>query len=110
MMTKKKFKATREKKESIAISAKKEKVLSISKTAGKYQNVALLNIRNLPDRILQKSKKQLRGKADFVVAKNSTIIRALEASKKGKELSGHIDFPTALVFTREELDKQFKRM
>jgi large subunit ribosomal protein L10 len=99
MMTKKKFKATREKKESIAITAKKENVLAISKTAGKYPNVALLNIRNLPDRILQKSKKQLRGKADFVVARNSTIIRALDASKKSKELSGHIDFPTALVFT-----------
>jgi len=99
MMTKKKFKAVREKKESIAISGKKENVLAISKVAGKYPNVALLNIRNLPDRIFQKSKKQLRGKADFVVAKNSTIIRALEASKKGKELSGQISFPTALVFT-----------
>lgn len=98
-MTRKKLKAVREKKESAAIAAKKQKVASISKMAGSYPNVALLNIRNLPDRILQKSRKKLRGKADFVVAKNSTLIRALEASKKGKELSGHMDFPTALVYT-----------
>jgi len=107
-MTKKKFKAVREKKESIAIHAKKENVVAITKVAGKYPNVALLNIRNLPDRILQKSKKQLRDKADFVVARNSTIIRALDASKKGKELSEHIDFPTALVFTSMSPYQLFK--
>jgi len=99
MMTKKKMKAVREKKESIAVAAKKANVIAITKVAGKFPNVALLNIRNLPDRILQKSKKKLRSQADFVVAKNSTIIRALEASKKGKELTGQIDFPTALVYT-----------
>jgi len=99
MMTKKKLKTVREKKVSVAISAKKEKVAAISKISGSYPNVALLNIRNLPDRILQKSKKKLRSEASFVVAKNSTIIRALEATKKGKDLAGHIDFPTALVYT-----------
>jgi large subunit ribosomal protein L10 len=57
---------------------------------------------------LQKSKKQLRGKADFVVARNSTIIRALDASKKGKELSSHMDFPTALVFTSMSPYQLFK--
>ena len=108
MMTKKKLKAVRAKKESVAIAGKKENVLAIAKVAGNYPNVALLNIRNLPDRILQKSKKQLRGKADFVVARNSTIIRALDASKKGKELSAHMDFPTALVFTSMSPYQLFK--
>jgi len=107
-MTKKKFKAVREKKESPAISAKKENVAAITKIAGKYPNVALLNIRNLPDRILQKSKKQLRGKAEFLVARNSTLIRALDASKKGKDLTGHIDFPTSLVFTSMSPYQLFK--
>jgi large subunit ribosomal protein L10 len=99
MMTRKKLKVVREKKESAAIAVKKQKVASIARMAGSYQNVALLNIRNLPDRILQKSRKKLRGKADFVVAKNSTLLRALEASKKGKELLEHMGFPTALVYT-----------
>jgi large subunit ribosomal protein L10 len=108
MMTKKKLKAVREKKESVAIAGKKENVIAITKVAGKYPNVALLNIRNLPDRILQKSKKQLRGQAEFLVARNSTLIRALDASKKSKELSGHIDFPTALVFTSMSPYQLFK--
>ncbi|MFA6328441.1 MAG: 50S ribosomal protein L10 [Candidatus Micrarchaeia archaeon] len=98
-MTKKKLKSVHAKKESVSIAAKKENVIAITKIAGNFPNVALLNIRNLPDRILQKSKKQLRGKADFVVAKNSTLIRAIAASKKGKDLAEQINFPTALVYT-----------
>ncbi len=97
-MTRKKFKGGKEKKERLGLTAKKEKVALISKAAGKYPVTALLNIRNLPDRILQSSKKKLRGKAEFSVAKNSVITRALDKSGKGS-LSAHLDFPTALVFT-----------
>jgi large subunit ribosomal protein L10 len=97
-MTKKKMKGGKAKKESASIAKKKEKASQISKTAGKYPVVALLNIRNLPDRILQSSKKKLRGSAEFTVAKNSTISRALASAKKS-ELASHIDFPTSLVFT-----------
>jgi len=99
-MTRKKFRAKAgEKKMSIAISQKKDKVDSLSSVAKNHPVVALLNIRNLPDRILQSSKKKLRGKAEFSVAKNSVIKRALAKSKKGESLAEHIDFPTALVYT-----------
>jgi|SRR3989338_8541444 len=98
MMTRKKIKKKMEKKESPGLLAKKEKVASLSKVSGKYPVVALLNIRNLPDRILQSSKKKLRGQAEFTVAKNSVIKRALDKTGKSS-LSGHMDFPTALVFT-----------
>ncbi len=97
-MTRKKIKGVKEKKEGQGLIAKKEKVASVSKIAGKYPVTALLNIRNLPDRILQSSKKKLRGQAEFAVAKNSVIIRALDKSGKGS-LTEHLDFPTALVFT-----------
>lgn len=97
-MTRKKIKGGKAKKEGQGLIAKKEKVASVSKIAGKYPVTALLNIRNLPDRILQSSKKKLRGQAEFAVAKNSVIIRALDKTGKGS-LSGHLDFPTALVFT-----------
>jgi len=99
-MTRKKHKAGKEKKVSAAISAKKEKVEQLAAVSKKYSVVALLNIRNLPDRILQSSKKKLRGKAEFSVAKNSVITRALDKTGKGA-LSGHLDFPTALVFTSQ---------
>ena len=97
-MTKKKLKGAKEKKASPAIELKKQKVTELTSVSKKFPVVALLNIRNLPDRILQSSKKKLRGSAEFAVAKNSVIIRALDKSGKGA-LSEHLDFPTALVFT-----------
>ena len=97
-MTRKKLSSSKEKKASPAIQAKKEKVEKLAVASKKYQVVALLNIRNLPDRILQSSKKKLRGSAEFSVAKNSVIIRALEKGGKGS-LSEHLDFPASLVFT-----------
>lgn len=100
-MTKKKLSkkaAAGVKKESQSIAAKKERASELKKAAGKYPVVALLNIRNLPDRILQKSKKQLRGKAEFAVAKNSTITRALKSAGKDA-VATEINYPTALVFT-----------
>lgn len=98
-MTKKKIKSTKQAKEKPSIIAKKEKISSITKTAKNYPVVALLNIRNLPDRILQSSKKKLRGQAEFVVAKNSVLTRSLETSYKNKELSGQLNFPTSIVLT-----------
>ncbi len=98
MMTKKKFKGGVTKAESPGLIAKKEKVLAVSKVSGKYPVVALLNIRNLPDRILQSSKKKLRANSEFAVAKNSVLTRSLEQTGRG-ELAKHLDFPTAIVFT-----------
>ncbi len=97
-MTRKKLKGGKEKKERASLVAKKEKVLGISKTASKYSVVALLNIRSLPDRILQSSRKKLRGKAEFMVAKNSVLSRALKEGGKSS-LAEHLTFPTAIVFT-----------
>lgn len=97
-MTRKKHKGVKEKKVSAAIEQKKQKVDQLSSISKKYPVVALLNIRNLPDRILQSSKKKLRGKAEFNVAKNSVIIRALEKTGR-KDLASHLNFPTSLVFT-----------
>lgn len=98
-MTKRKVKSVRVRKESEAFKKKVENVSKILKIASSYPNIVVVNIRNLPDRILQKSKKSLRGKAEIVVAKNSTIIRALNSVENGKILAEHIKSPTALVFT-----------
>lgn len=109
-MTRKKLTKTQAKKESPTLTAKKQKVESVAKTASKYPVIALLNLRALPDRIMQSAKKKLRGKAQFVVAKNSVLSRALEKSGK-KELASHLDFPASIVFTSMspyELFKFFK--
>ena len=98
-MTKKKYKSTKAKAEKPSMIEKKEQIASITKIAKNYPVVALLNIRNLPDRILQSSKKKLRGQAEFLVAKNSVLSRSLDSSYKNKELSAQLDFPTSIVLT-----------
>lgn len=75
-----------------------KKVEEITTIAKKYPVVALINLRNLPDKLLQSCRKKLRGSAEILVTKNSVIARALE--KVGKnELVSYLHSPTALVFT-----------
>jgi len=100
MTDKKKIDPNHAHKERPAITKKKEKVKAVSKQLAKTKTVALLNVRNLPDRILQKARKQLRGKAQFVMAKNTVLKRSLEASE-AKELSKMIDSPTVVVISDE---------
>ncbi|MCX8175289.1 MAG: 50S ribosomal protein L10 [Candidatus Micrarchaeota archaeon] len=110
-MTKRKSGAKAGAKERPAIQLKKKRVEELAAASKKYPVVALLNIRALPDRILQSAKKKLRGKAEFAVAKNSVISRALEKAGKSA-LAQKLDFPTALVFTSltpYELYKFFKQ-
>ncbi len=63
------------------------------------KTVALIDVRALPDRLLQAARKQLRGKAVFLMAKNTVLHRALESSKKGKDLADRIRVPSVLVLT-----------
>lgn len=93
-----KTKKNEKKKISPAIQAKMKKVDEIVTTAKKYPVIALINLRNLPDRLLQSCRKKLRGSSEILVTKNSVIARALE--KLGKnELVGYLNSPTAIVFT-----------
>jgi large subunit ribosomal protein L10 len=61
--------------------------------------VGVVDIRHLPDRLLQAARKSLRGKADFVVMKNSVIRRAMAAANMASMVE-KLDFPTAVVMTK----------
>ncbi|MFH0927281.1 MAG: 50S ribosomal protein L10 [Candidatus Micrarchaeota archaeon] len=87
------------KKERPAIAKKKAKVLEVSQKLKGSKTVALLNVRNLPDKILQKARKQLRGKAEFMMAKNTVIKRSLQASD-AKELEALVDSPSVIVVSK----------
>jgi large subunit ribosomal protein L10 len=65
----------------------------------KAKTIAVVNLTQLPDKQFSLIKKKLRGKALFVVAKNTLIKRAVEKAKRGQELLTHVNAPTALVFT-----------
>ncbi len=92
----------------------KQKADAAEKLAGEIKGakvLALVDLRHLPDRILQKTKKQLRGKAKFVIAKNTVLKRAIEKSGKGKKIAELLTSPSSLVLTDMtpyELFKFFK--
>ena len=83
-----------------AILKKKQKVEQVSQQLKTAKTVAVLDVRNLPDRILQKARKQLRSKASFLMAKNTIIKRSLQNSK-AKEMSELVNSPTVLVLSNE---------
>lgn len=70
-----------EKKQISHVSKEKiEAVKSLAEEMKKAKTVMLVSIKSIPSAQLQKIKKDLRGKADVMVAKKSTTIRAIEAS------------------------------
>ncbi len=90
-----------EKKERPAITRKKAQVSEIQKEVKSYPNLVLIDLRNLPDRLLQSMRKRLReGNSGKVrVAKSAVLRRALDGSGKPQQLSGRLDIPAALVVT-----------
>ena len=81
---------------------KKRMVSELAEKIKKSKVIAVADIQNLPDKHLQAVRKKLRGKAEFLVVKNSLIKRAFEEANKAKELMNHITGPTSIIFT--ELD------
>lgn len=80
-----------------AIERKKSQAEQIAKKIKAAKLVALVDIRGLPDRLLQSARKGLRGKAEFIVAKASVLRRAIAASGKAKEIEPSVNVPCALI-------------
>ncbi len=90
-----------EKKERAAIRMKKEKVQEIQKEVKHYPNLVLIDLRNLPDKLLQSMRKRLRAENHGIVrvAKSAVLKRALDGSGKPASLSERLNIPAALVLT-----------
>ncbi|MDO8340090.1 MAG: 50S ribosomal protein L10 [Candidatus Burarchaeum sp.] len=78
---------------------KQEIVTELAKLMKKSKTIGIIDLRNLPDRQFSLIKKKLRGKAEFVVAKNTLIKKAFEKAKVAETLVPHINAPSAIVFT-----------
>ena len=90
-----------EKKERAAITRKKKLVQDIQKDIKHYPNVVLIDLRNLPDKLLQSMRKKLRAESHGTVrvAKSAVLKRALDGSGKPASLSERLNIPAALVLT-----------
>ncbi len=98
-MTKIKRKTGIAKKESVAIAKKKSQVQTLAAKIKAAKVIAVINLSNLPDRLLQSARKKLRGKAEFHQAKNSVIIRSLEVAGKAGKLAAILTVPSVIITT-----------
>ncbi|MFN3909684.1 MAG: 50S ribosomal protein L10 [Candidatus Anstonellaceae archaeon] len=102
---------TQDRKTSKAIEKKKKDVERISSEIAKAKSLCLIDLRNLPDRILQKTRKQLKQQAKVIIAQKAVLIRALEKAKIN--IRTKINFPAAIILsdtlTPYKLYQMFKK-
>jgi len=89
------------KKMSSAIAAKAEKAKALAEKIRDAKVIALIDLTSLPDRFLQSARKNLRGKAEFLKAKKTVLVRALQAAGNAPQLLERIGPSPMLVLTNE---------
>lgn len=96
--------------------AVKKKIRQVTQTTAdmkKYKTVALLNLRKLPDSLLQALRKKIReGDGQLLVLKKPVVSRVLETNPKLKEKVSECERPVALILTNQspyELSAFFKQ-
>src|SRR3990167_7164618 len=82
--------------------AVKEKIAAIDRIKAdikKAKTIAILDLRKLPDALLQGIRKKLRGKGTIIVAKKPVLERVLKSDKRLAEYVKEADKPIALILT-----------
>jgi len=100
-------------KERPAITKKKAQVEEFKKEFSGAQNIVIIDLRKLPDKLLQNVRKKLREKGTKIsIAKSAVMTRALEGAGKPKELIDLFEQPAAVIITETtpyELNAFFKQ-
>ena len=88
---------------------KVEEVEKIRKLISSYRVLALVSFQGVPASLMQKMKRELRGKAELRVVKNTLLSLALDSVDKGYEaLKNYIKGQIAIIATNENPFKLFK--
>ncbi len=84
-----------------SLEEKKQLVAEISKKMKNSKTLLIASIANLPSSQFHSIKKNLRGKADIIVAKKSVILRSIASTEKGalQNLKDYIKADIALFFS-----------
>lgn len=88
-------------------SQKIELVKRLAKELKSHKTIAVLSTEGLPDRLLQKVKNQLKGKADVVIARKTLLARALKESGF-ESLEGQINGNAALIISDSDPMELYK--
>jgi len=93
------------------IQAKIQKIDQTLKEMKKYKSVSLLDLRKLPDALLQRIRRDLRGDTKVLVLKKAVLSRILEKEPGLVKYAGECDKPMALLLSNRspyELNRFFK--
>lgn len=95
------------------VMKKIEQVIRTTAAMKRYKTVALLNLRKLPDSLLQALRKKIKEEnGQLLVLKKPVVSRVLEANPKLKEKISECEKPVALILTNQspyELNSFFKQ-
>ncbi|MBD3210158.1 50S ribosomal protein L10 [Candidatus Micrarchaeota archaeon] len=96
-----------------AVKKKRKQVQETIQEMSNYDTVALLDLRNLPDALLQSLRKRIRENNGKVhVLKKAVLTRVLETEDRLKQKTDECEKPVALVLTSQtpyELNQFFKK-
>ena len=86
-----------------SVVKKKKEVQEIAKILEKHKGLIIIDLRNTPDRLLQKIRKKIREefKGETRVAKKTVLTRAISEAKKPKELVENVNFPAGIIAVDE---------
>ncbi len=84
-----------------ALIKKKKQVEELYNLIKDKNMIALIRLKNLPDNLLQKTRKLLRGKAEVRVYKKTVIQRALKKLGRGETLIQFTEEPVAIIASNE---------
>lgn len=90
------YKVNMEKK---SVKKKVEQIESIKADIKGYKTVAILDLRKLPDSLLQGIRKKLRNEGKIIVAKKPVLERVLKSDKLLSKYAADADKPLALILT-----------
>ncbi|MEM4336338.1 MAG: 50S ribosomal protein L10 [Candidatus Anstonellales archaeon] len=82
-----------------SVLKKKKEVQEIANMLRRHKGLIIIDLRNTPDRLLQKIKKRIREEfgGETKVAKKTVVMRSVVDAGKPKELVENIDFPAGII-------------
>ncbi|MGC8648626.1 MAG: 50S ribosomal protein L10 [Candidatus Micrarchaeia archaeon] len=91
---------------------KKKFVEEKAKEIKNYKTIGILQVNNIPDRLIQTSRNKLKNNVKFIISKKSLLKKILESNENTKQLVDELNGTSAILLSNEDplkLMKEFKK-
>ena len=66
-----------------------------------YKVVGIVQLKGVPDRLLQSTKNQLKADTKFIMGRKSLLVRILSSNENTKQLAGELTDTSAIILSNE---------